>query len=175
MGDPEAAQPDAESEGTQPPQEQQQQQQQQQQQEEEQEQEQQRDEVANTGLLWRLGLRGRAPPPWKGRCILITGCDSGIGQALVEETVAAGFVVVAACYSEEGARQYREQEAASVVAVVGDLATSEGRRAVADAAKEKAGGAGLYALVNNAAVALPGTWSCLPPSRQAAAAAPATG
>ena len=86
-----------------------------------------------------------------GKCIVVTGCDSGFGQQLVMDAVAAGFEVVAACYTEDGAAQYDDVRIHTVVA---DLTTAEGRTRVVDAARSipRVKKSGLHALVNNAGI-----------------------
>ena len=98
-----------------------------------------------------------------GKCIVVTGCDSGFGQQLVMDAVAAGFEVVAACYTEDGAAQYDDVRIHTVVA---DLTTAEGRTRVVDAARSipRVKKSGLHALVNNAGLCLPGNIEWLPMS-----------
>ena len=96
----------------------------------------------------------------KGKCIVVTGCDSGFGKQLVLAAVDAGFEVVAACFTDDGAAQYDD---ASITTVVADLTTAAGCERVVAAAKATAGG-GLHALVNNAGLCLPGNVEWLPMS-----------
>jgi NAD(P)-dependent dehydrogenase (short-subunit alcohol dehydrogenase family) len=98
-----------------------------------------------------------------GRCVLITGCDSGFGQQLARLALEAGFHVIAACYTEEGATNFIGTEATTVVA---DLSSNDGLARVVEvthAACDAAEVMGLYALVNNAALCLPGNIEWLPP------------
>lgn len=98
----------------------------------------------------------------EGKCVLITGCDSGFGQSLAHAARDAGFSVVAACFTEDGARRFDGHDRVS--SVVADLRTTDGRARVVAAAHEAAGACGLYALVNNAGLCLPGNVEWLPMS-----------
>lgn len=94
-----------------------------------------------------------------GKSVLITGCDSGFGQRLAHAARTAGFEVIAACYTEEGAQHFRGERMSTVVA---DLTTDEGCARVVAAAEDAAGPRGLYALVNNAGLCMPGSVDWLP-------------
>ena len=99
-------------------------------------------------LVWRLWHKP-ALISGEGRWVLITGCDSGFGQGLARAALQAGFSVVAACYTEEGAMNLQDTAAQIVKA---DLTTSEGLARVVDAVKAACGGERLFALVNNAGI-----------------------
>ena len=116
----------------------------------------------STALLRGLGLLRPAIVPCDGRCVLITGCDSGFGQHLARAAREAGFDVVAACYTEAGARHFDGAERTS--AVVADLTKAEGLARVVAAAKLAAGSRGLHAIVNNAGLCLPGNIEWARPS-----------
>ena len=104
-------------------------------------------------------LRRKATHTAHGRCVLITGCDSGFGQGLARAATDAGYTVVAACFTKAGAHSLKDTAAATVVA---DLTTAEGIAKVAEATKASSGEGGLYALVNNAGLCLPGLCEWLP-------------
>ena len=57
------------------------------------------------------------------KTVLITGCDSGFGKGLVISATNAGFNVIAACYSEQAAKEFDNNS--DVVAVVADLTKKE--------------------------------------------------
>lgn len=101
----------------------------------------------------------------RDKCVVITGCDSGLGKLLVEKARAAGFFVVAACYTQEGADLYT-RSVHQVKAVVGDLTTADGRKKVVETCELACAGfdLSLYALINNAGVVIPGHIEWLDPS-----------
>ena len=103
-------------------------------------------------------LTGRAQEPGGGRWVLITGCDSGFGRGLVISALEAGFNVIAACYTDEGAEGLSSTAATAVVA---DLATAQGRGRVVESALKLSGGQ-LFGLVNNAGLCFPGNSEWLP-------------
>ena len=97
------------------------------------------------------------------KCVLITGCDSGFGELLAHRAIEAGYTVVAACYTAKGAAKLRSTTNATTV--IADLMTTKGRMKVVDVTKtvcESMGG--LYAIVNNAGVVIPGNVDWLSPS-----------
>jgi NAD(P)-dependent dehydrogenase (short-subunit alcohol dehydrogenase family) len=96
----------------------------------------------------------------KTKTVLITGCDTGFGAGLAHAALEAGYQVVAACYTAEGAARFSDTTAATVVA---DLRTTAGRTKVVAAAETAAGDRGLYALVNNAGLCRPGNVAWLDP------------
>eukprot|EP00965_Chrysotila_dentata_P092114 3041078-Pleurochrysis_carterae.AAC.1 len=65
----------------------------------------------------------RYVPVGNGRCVLLTGCDTGFGRIVAQLALDAGFKVVAACYTEAGAATFASTTATIVVA---DLTTAEG-------------------------------------------------
>jgi len=98
----------------------------------------------------------------EGKCILITGCDSGFGELLAHRALDAGYTVVAACYTAKGAANLRSTP--NAIPVIADLMTTKGRMKVIEVTKsacESMGG--LYAVVNNAGVAIPGNVDWLKP------------
>lgn len=99
-----------------------------------------------------------------GKCILITGCDSGFGALLTAHASREGFTVIAACLTQEGATKASSSGATNVTAVVADLTTKQGRMAVVDKTKQVCEPfGGLYAIVNNAGFLIPGLIDMIPP------------
>lgn len=115
-----------------------------------------------SGLLYLLYRCRPTRVSIADKCILVTGCDSGFGKMLATRARDAGFVVVAACYSKQGAEQYAAEE--NISTVVADLTTSDGRHKVVEATKQVAQRFdGLYAIVNNAGMVLGGNIIWLQP------------
>jgi NAD(P)-dependent dehydrogenase (short-subunit alcohol dehydrogenase family) len=115
-------------------------------------------------LLWLLGrilsfIRSKGRLDLSNRVVVVTGCDSGFGQALVHSLVAANAKVVAMCLTEEGAKAVLE--AGAVEAPCLDI-TDEAALAEAMAKIESHCEAGLWGLVHCAGVAMPGFIDYLP-------------
>lgn len=106
--------------------------------------------LLSLGLIWFMTGRSNQREEASGKCILITGCDSGFGELLTQSASKAGFTIVAACYTDAGARRCDAKE--NVTGVVADLTTRKGRMKVVAVTKEvcEPFGGGLYVIVNNA-------------------------
>ena len=119
--------------------------------------------TAVAALIWLKARRNKSVmEPTKDKVVLITGCDSGFGELLTHRALDAGYTVVAACYTMEGAENLNRTT--SAITVVADLMTKAGRMKVVEVTKtacESFGG--LYAIVNNAGVAIPGNVDWLKP------------
>jgi len=94
------------------------------------------------------------------KTILITGCDSGFGKGLVQSASLAGFKVIAACYTEKGAKELISYR--NVLIVIADLSQEAGIKKVVNFTKNIVQNSGLFALVNNAGICLPGNVDWLP-------------
>ncbi|CAE8622162.1 unnamed protein product [Polarella glacialis] len=101
------------------------------------------------------------------KIVVITGCDSGIGQCLVEAAAAANFVVVAAHFQEQSAAATRttyEGNGFQVYAMAADLTESVAPLVkVVETAMAAETGRQLWAVVNNAGVCISGLTELLPP------------
>lgn len=94
------------------------------------------------------------------KTVLITGCDSGFGKGLVISATNAGFNVIAACYSEQAAKEFDNNS--DVIAVVADLTKKEDIDKVVNTTKFYSADNGLFGLINNAGICLPGNIEWLP-------------
>jgi NAD(P)-dependent dehydrogenase (short-subunit alcohol dehydrogenase family) len=101
------------------------------------------------------------------KVVVITGCDSGIGLAVAKHAaIEQGFKVVASCLTTTGQEVLQEVIGAKGgVAVQGDLTTEAGMQTLLSAAEKAAEsvGGGIWALVNNAGIVLPGNVEWNPP------------
>ncbi|MCC6806918.1 MAG: SDR family NAD(P)-dependent oxidoreductase [Deltaproteobacteria bacterium] len=105
-------------------------------------------------LAWLLSsLRRRRLLGIDGRWIVVTGCDSGLGQDLAGQLASRGARVVACCFTEAGAKAALAHGVA--LAPCFDLSDED---AIVRAAREieVACGGALWALVHNAGIVLPG-------------------
>jgi NAD(P)-dependent dehydrogenase (short-subunit alcohol dehydrogenase family) len=88
-----------------------------------------------------------------GRWVVVTGCDSGIGQDLAVQLVSRGARVVACCFTDAGAQ--RALAFGAVRAPTLDLRDEDAIVRTARDVEVACGGA-LWALVHNAGIARPG-------------------
>lgn len=91
--------------------------------------------------------------------IVITGCDSGFGQALALSLSAKGFVVFAGCLCSESLEQFQDEPQAIpfLLDVTSDKSASDAYKLVSDwlyaSGSSKKKKRHLHALVNNAGIA----------------------
>ena len=106
-------------------------------------------------------LRHRPVLDVAGRWVVVTGCDSGIGEGVAATLAARGAKVIACCLTDEGAAA--AVAAGAACAQRFDLTDEE---AIVRAAREIESlcGGSLWALVHNAGVVLPGFVDYLPMS-----------
>mmetsp|Transcript_68173 Transcript_68173/g.134635 ORF Transcript_68173/g.134635 Transcript_68173/m.134635 type:complete len:314 (+) Transcript_68173:57-998(+) len=102
------------------------------------------------------------------KVVVITGCDSGFGQQLALHAAhVLGFKVVAACLSVEGEKYIHDALQNTGGAVVqADLIEAAGLQKLLSAVEKVAEsvGGGIWALVNNAGIVLPGNVEWNPPA-----------
>ncbi|XP_006997385.2 short-chain dehydrogenase/reductase family 9C member 7 [Peromyscus maniculatus bairdii] len=87
--------------------------------------------------------------------VFITGCDSGFGNLLARQLVDRGMRVLAACLTEEGAQKLQQDTSYQLQTILLDVTKTESIKAAAQWVRDQVGEQGLWALVNNAGVALP--------------------
>ncbi|CAM9922783.1 unnamed protein product [Choristocarpus tenellus] len=86
-----------------------------------------------------------------GRVILISGCDSGIGNLAAKTLHAKGYKVVAGCLTTKGAEDL-ERECPGVIGIKCDVTREEDVANIAAKVSSVNGGQ-LHAVINNAGVA----------------------
>uniref|UniRef100_A0A8C3VXZ9 Hydroxysteroid 17-beta dehydrogenase 6 n=1 Tax=Catagonus wagneri TaxID=51154 RepID=A0A8C3VXZ9_9CETA len=84
--------------------------------------------------------------------VFITGCDSGFGNLLARQLDLRGLRVLAACLTEQGAQQLRNQTSDRLETVILDVTKTESIAAATEWVKERVGHRGLWGLVNNAGI-----------------------
>uniref|UniRef100_A0A8C0X3K2 Retinol dehydrogenase 16 n=1 Tax=Castor canadensis TaxID=51338 RepID=A0A8C0X3K2_CASCN len=87
--------------------------------------------------------------------VFITGCDSGFGNLLARQLDMRGMRVLAACLTEKGAEQLRNQTSGRLETVILDVTKTESIVAATQWVKERVGNKGLWGLVNNAGICSP--------------------
>lgn len=87
--------------------------------------------------------------------VYITGCDSGFGNMLARHLDERGFCVIAACFTEKGEEELRKACSARLTSVHLDVTNVDNITKAAAFIKDKVGARGLWALVNNAGIAVP--------------------
>ncbi len=95
------------------------------------------------------------------QAILLTGASTGIGWAAAVELDALGFRVFAGVRREEDAERVREHGSPRLVPVMLDVTDAGQIQAAADLVALEVGQAGLWGLVNNAGIAVPGALELL--------------
>ncbi|KAK9410698.1 dehydrogenase/reductase SDR family member 9 [Crotalus adamanteus] len=100
---------------------------------------------------WRDGENLDEVDP-EGKYIFITGCDSGFGKLAAMTFDRRGFQVIAACLTEKGAKELKEESSANLQTVQLDVTNSDNIKQVAEQVKKEVGQRGLWGLINNAGV-----------------------
>jgi NAD(P)-dependent dehydrogenase (short-subunit alcohol dehydrogenase family) len=98
------------------------------------------------------------PAPNRDRCVLVTGCSSGIGLCLARGLHERGYRVFATARNPDDVRQLAEQ---GLEALALDLDSSASIEQTADEILRRTGGR-LYALINNAGFGVAGAVEDLP-------------
>ncbi|XP_074483186.1 retinol dehydrogenase 7-like [Sebastes fasciatus] len=94
--------------------------------------------------------------PDKGsKYVYITGCDTGFGNLLARHLDKKGFRVIAACFSERGEEDLKKSCSSNLITTHLDVRSKDSVAKVAAMIKDKVGGRGLWAVVNNAGVSVP--------------------
>ncbi|XP_058413858.1 retinol dehydrogenase 16-like [Diceros bicornis minor] len=91
----------------------------------------------------------------RDKYVFITGCDSGFGNQLARQLDLRGLRVLAACLTEKGAEQLRDQTSDRLETVILDVTKTESIAAATQWVKEHTGDRGLWGLVNNAGIFMP--------------------
>ena len=79
---------------------------------------------------------------FQDKFVFITGCDSGLGNRLARQLDLRGLRVLAACLTEQGAEQLRNQTSDSLQTVILDITKTENVTATTNWVKERVGDIG---------------------------------
>ncbi|MCO4747008.1 MAG: SDR family NAD(P)-dependent oxidoreductase [Proteobacteria bacterium] len=109
--------------------------------------------LSAVGLTAWRSLRHRRHVDLTGRWVVLTGCDSGLGQGAMRELLSRGAKVIAFTFTEEGSKQALEAGAALAPRL--DLTDADAVAGVIPDIRHACDGQ-LWAVVHNAGVAQPG-------------------
>uniref|UniRef100_A0A1A8F7M5 Dehydrogenase/reductase (SDR family) member 9 n=1 Tax=Nothobranchius korthausae TaxID=1143690 RepID=A0A1A8F7M5_9TELE len=90
-----------------------------------------------------------------GKFVYITGCDSGFGNLLARHLDKLGFRVIAGCFTEKGEESLKKTCSGNLITTHLDVTSKESVAKVAAMITDQVGERGLWAVVNNAGVAVP--------------------
>ncbi|XP_038171088.1 retinol dehydrogenase 16-like isoform X1 [Arvicola amphibius] len=110
------------------------------------------------GGLWtllRLIRERQVVSHLQDKYVFITGCDSGFGNLLARQLDRRGMRVLAACLTEKGAEELRNNTSDRLETVILDVTKTESIVAATQWVKERVGNRGLWGLVNNAGISIP--------------------
>lgn len=96
------------------------------------------------------------------RHVLITGTSTGIGLACAQDLDKLGFHVFAGVRKEEDGETVKSQTSDRVTPVIVDVTDADAVAQAATTIDEAVGDAGLYGLVNNAGILIPGPLEAVP-------------
>ena len=90
------------------------------------------------------------------KTIVITGVSTGIGKAATEELLRHGYQVFGSVRKQQDAQQLQETLGAQFTPLLFDVTDSEAIRTAVAQVQESIGESGLFALINNAGIVIPG-------------------
>ncbi|XP_051939082.1 retinol dehydrogenase 7-like isoform X2 [Hippocampus zosterae] len=88
--------------------------------------------------------------------VYITGCDTGFGHLLAKHLDALGFRVIAGCYTEKGENELKKASSDRLTTLHLDVSDSVSVGQARALIKTLVGEKGLWAVVNNAGISVPG-------------------
>jgi NAD(P)-dependent dehydrogenase (short-subunit alcohol dehydrogenase family) len=107
-------------------------------------------------------LRKPVPLSTEGRAVLITGASTGLGRAGALHLERVGYRVFAGVRrAEDGEKLLADSAYGRLEPVLLDVTDADGVRATADTIAGTLGPGGLWALVNNAGISIPGPLECV--------------
>ncbi|XP_053311680.1 retinol dehydrogenase 7-like [Spea bombifrons] len=101
-------------------------------------------------FLYRWHKQSQTLENLSNKYVLITGCDSGFGNLLAKQLDQHGMRVLAACLTEKGAANLKQETSSRLQTVILDVTDSQSVSAAAKWVSSIVGDAGLWGLVNNA-------------------------
>ncbi|XP_044072150.1 dehydrogenase/reductase SDR family member 9 [Siniperca chuatsi] len=106
-------------------------------------------------FTYRWYKESKKVPNKEDKYVYITGCDTGFGNLLARHLDKLGFPVIAGCYTEKGEDELKKIASDRLTTVHLDVTDSESVGKATALIKTLVGQNGLWAVVNNAGVALP--------------------
>ncbi|XP_068123610.1 retinol dehydrogenase 7-like [Hyperolius riggenbachi] len=111
-------------------------------------------------LLYRWHRQSQILENVTDKYVFITGCDSGFGNLLAKQLDRRGMKVLAACLTQTGAENLKNETSSRLQTRILDVADGKSVSSAAEWVSATVGNAGLWGLVNNAGIgsAGPNEW-----------------
>ncbi|XP_063300831.1 retinol dehydrogenase 7-like [Pelobates fuscus] len=106
-------------------------------------------------LLFRWHRQSQILQNLTDKYVLITGCDTGFGNLLAKQLDRRGMIVLAACLTEKGAEDLKEEASSRLQTVILDVTDIQSVSSAAKWAASIVEDKGLWGLVNNAGIGSP--------------------
>ncbi|KAM9319934.1 retinol dehydrogenase 7-like [Gastrophryne carolinensis] len=84
--------------------------------------------------------------------VFITGCDTGFGNLLAKQLDKCGIRVLAACLTDVGAENLKDESSSRLQTVILDISDSQSVKSSGEWVSQVVGDKGLWGLVNNAGI-----------------------
>ncbi|XP_018425098.1 PREDICTED: retinol dehydrogenase 16-like [Nanorana parkeri] len=107
-------------------------------------------------LLYRWYRQNQILENLLDKYVFITGCDTGFGNLLAKQLDSHGINVLAACLTEKGAQILQKEASSRLQTVILDVTDSQSVSSAAKWASTLVKEKGLWGLVNNAGIGIPG-------------------
>ncbi|XP_040281626.1 retinol dehydrogenase 16-like isoform X1 [Bufo bufo] len=106
-------------------------------------------------FLYRRYRHGLILENLTDKYVFITGCDTGFGNLLAKKLDKRGMRVLAACLTDQGAKELKKETSTRLQTILLDVTNSQNVSSAADWVSDIVRDKGLWGLVNNAGIAIP--------------------
>ncbi|XP_077339661.1 retinol dehydrogenase 16-like [Lithobates pipiens] len=107
-------------------------------------------------FLYRWHRQSQLLEDLSDKYVFITGCDTGFGNLLAKQLDSQGINVLAACLTEKGIQNLMKEASSRLQTVILDVTDSQSVNSAAKWASTIIKEKGLWGLVNNAGIGIPG-------------------